>query len=213
VSFLSLGGRCRYCRHRIDDTPIAEILTVLLFVLSYAYWPLPLHGAGLLEFVCWLIFVTGFMGLAIYDLKWFLLPNRVVYPLLALAVVQVLTVALFFSGGTNLLLGSLWGLLVGGGFFYLLFQLSGGKWIGGGDVKLGAVLGIIVGGPLNACLVLFGASLIGTVITLPLIITGRAKRTTVIPFGPFLLVATIVVRIFGASIVMWLRQRAYLPAN
>jgi prepilin signal peptidase PulO-like enzyme (type II secretory pathway) len=137
LSYVSLGGKCRYCHHKIDDTPFSEIVTALLFILSYIYWPLDFHGVGTIEFVFWLIFLTGFMALAMYDLKWFLLPNRIVYPLLVLAVVQTLIVTLFYRGGWSFTEDAFLAALIGGGLFYLLFQISGGKWIGGGDVKLG----------------------------------------------------------------------------
>jgi prepilin signal peptidase PulO-like enzyme (type II secretory pathway) len=97
--------------------------------------------------------------------------------------------------------------LVGGGIFYLLFQLSAGKWIGGGDVKLGALLGILVGGPVQSLLLIFVASALGSVISVPLLITGKAKRGTKLPFGPFLIVAAIIVRLFGVSLVAWYKRQ------
>jgi prepilin signal peptidase PulO-like enzyme (type II secretory pathway) len=104
---------------------------------------------------------------------------------------------------------SLLGLAVLGGLFYLLFQISRGKWIGGGDVKLGFVLGLLVGGPGMSILVLFLASTAGTLVTMPLLVTGRAKRTSRIPFGPFLLLATFIVQLFGTSLSAWY-QRIFL---
>jgi prepilin signal peptidase PulO-like enzyme (type II secretory pathway) len=211
-SWLALGGKCRYCRQPISPQyPLVELLTAALFVFSYVFWPSAFHGAGLLEFILWLVFLVGFVALAVYDLKWFLLPNRIVYPLLGLAILQVLAVVIFYHGGLHLLLSSVWGALVGGGLFYALFQISGGKWIGGGDVKLGSLLGILVGGPLAAGLLLFTASLAGTVFALPLMAAGKVKRTTLVPFGPFLLLAALIVRLFGASVITWLQTRYLLP--
>jgi leader peptidase (prepilin peptidase)/N-methyltransferase len=212
LSWLSLGGKCRYCGKPIGwQYPFVEMLTAIAFIVSYIYWPSGFHGLGLLEFICWLLLMTGFMALAVYDLRWFLLPNRIIYPLLVLTVVELVASILFFHGGTRSLLGSIWGVLIGGGIFYILFQASGGKMIGGGDVKLGALLGLLIGGPIDACLLLFVASLCGTIIALPLMAAGKAKRTTLVPFGPFLLLAAFLIELFGTSLVMWLRQRGYLP--
>lgn len=212
-SWLFLKGRCRYCKKPISwQYPAVELLTAVLFVLSYILWPVSLQGASLQNWVFfgfWLVFLVGFIILAVYDLKWQLLPNAVVYPLLALAITQaVLRTALALDSG---LWGSaFWGLLVGGGLFYLLFQISGGKWIGGGDVKLGAVLGILVGGPLAAIFVLFIASWLAMLATLPLLALGKANRTSRIPFGPFLIAAGIIVYIFGADIAGWYRETLLL---
>src|SRR5579859_6630448 len=75
VSWLLLRGKCRYCRKPIQDTPVAELLVPALWVVSYVYWPHALYSSlGLFTFVAWLLFVVGFVALAIYDFKWFLLP-------------------------------------------------------------------------------------------------------------------------------------------
>jgi prepilin signal peptidase PulO-like enzyme (type II secretory pathway) len=172
-------------------------------------WPLP-QTWGVVEFWLWLVFVVGFMILAVYDLRWYILPDKVVYPLMGLAAANVLVHALFFDGGAQVLLGACWGVLISSGIFYVLFQLSQGKWIGGGDVKLGVVIGLLIGGPLNSFLLLFLASTLGTIVSLPLLLMGRANRTTLIPFGPFLLLATFVIVIYGTTITDWLYRTLLL---
>ena len=208
VSWISLGGKCRYCHRPISrQYPLVELLTAGLFIFSWAFWPLTLSGVGLFEFVFWLIFITGLTALAIYDLKWFLLPNRIIYPLIGLALVQLLVILVFYHGGFSALSSAFWGISIAAGIFYVLFQLSHGKWIGWGDVKFGVLLGMLVGGPLNSILMLFIASCTGTLLSLPLVIAGRAKRDTHLPFGPLLVIGAIVVRLFGASITHWLTGR------
>ena len=50
---------------------------------------------------------------------------------------------------------------------------------------------------------LFGASLLGTLLTTPLLVSGRAKRDTRIPFGPFLIIAAILVQLYGVPFTEW----------
>lgn len=147
------------------------------------------------------------MAMIIYDALWLILPDRIVFPLLILAVVQVLAVSILFDGGISSVLMAIGGMAIGGGLFYALFQISKGKWIGGGDVKLGAVLGLIVGSPMAATLMIFSASCIGTVIALPLLATGKAKANTRLPFGPFLIGATIIVYLLGAGLIDWYKNK------
>jgi prepilin signal peptidase PulO-like enzyme (type II secretory pathway) len=206
LSWIELRGKCRYCHKPIDDTPLTEIGTALLFVGSYLFWPYEFNSLGTTLFVFWLVFLVGFVALALYDLKWMLLPNKIVYPLIGLAVVQVLLVATYFDGGWDSLLGAFWGFVVGSGVFYGIFQLSKGKWIGGGDVKLGMVLGILAGGALESALLIFIASVFGTLFSIPLLVAGKAKAKMRIPFGPFLLAAMVVVYLFGADILSWYRD-------
>ncbi len=205
VSWLMLKGKCRYCRKPISwQYPAVELATASLFLFSYAYFPYKLHALDQkLDFVFWLIFLVGFMALTVYDLRWYLLPDKIVYPLYGVALLQVLWIATAGHGGLKSMAQAGLGLLIGGGLFYVLFQVSKGKWIGGGDVKLGGLLGLVVGSPSKAILMLFVASLAGTVVALPLLVTGRAKRTSRLPFGPFLILAAIIVYLFGGSILDW----------
>src|SRR5581483_9902566 len=146
-SWVFLQGRCRYCDARISwQSPVIEIIMGLLYVGSYLLWPTALHGLGLMQFCFWLAFLVGFAALADYDLRWYILPDRIVYPLVGLAIVEGVLAAVLFHTGWQSLLGSVWGILIASGIFYVLYQVSDGAWIGGGDVKLGLVIGILLGG-------------------------------------------------------------------
>lgn len=203
LSWVSLGGKCRYCRKPIPDSPLVELALPLLFVLSYVYWPQALHGAGLFTFALWLVFLVGFTALAVYDFKWFLLPDVIVFPLIGLAILQVLGKWIFFGSTWQGVVWSVAGVAVISGLFYGIFHVSKGKWIGFGDVKLGIVLGLLAGGPMQALLVLFLASSLGLVSALPLVLTGKANRKSHLPFGPLLIAGLIVVVLFGQVMIDW----------
>lgn len=207
ISWLSVAGKCRYCRKPISvQYPLVELVTAGLFVLSFVYWPLKLQGLETGVFGLWLVVLTGLMALLVYDAHWYLLPNRIVYPLTALAgamaLLRLLDANHVLVAGLNLAAA----VAVGGGIFYGLYQISGGKWIGGGDVKLGWLLGLIVATPSGSFLFIFIAALLGTAASIPLLVSKRLKANSVIPFGPFLIVATIIVQLFGVSILLWYRK-------
>jgi len=207
-SWITLRGKCRYCHQPISwQYPIIELLVPLLFVMSYTCWPYGWQANGLFQFIIWLTFLVGLVALTVYDLRWMLLPNKIVYILLGLSIASVLGKYLLATGGVEVLMSSIWGFICVGGFFYLLFQVSAGKWIGGGDVKLGFVLGILVDGPLNSLLLLFFASLLGSVISVPLLVSKTLKRTSRIPFGPFLISSALVVYLFGTAITNWYKHK------
>lgn len=201
LSWLYLRGKCRYCHRRIDDSPIVELSTAALFLLSYACWPYSLHGLGLYYFVFWLIFLVAFVALAVYDLKWYLLPDKLVFPLIGLAALQLAGAIIFYHQGWQTIVTAFWGVMVSSGIFYAIFKISKAQWIGGGDVKLGVVIGILLGGPMMSFLMLFTASSLGSLIGIPLLIAG--KRQVRLPFGPFLLIATVIAMLFGSSIINW----------
>lgn len=207
LSWLSLKGKCRYCKKAISiQYPIVELVTALLFVISYLWWPVTLSGAQISIFILWLMLVVGFMALIVYDLRWQLLPNRIIYTLGLIAAIQA-CISIFAANRPAIaLLNVILAVIVGGGIFYVLFQVSGGKWIGGGDVKLGWLLGLVAGTPARSLLFIFLAALLGSLFSVPLLLTKRLNRTSKIPFGPFLIVALIVVQLFGASILHWYTQ-------
>ena len=131
--------------------------------------------------------VIGLVALTVYDLRHMILPNKIVFPLMGLAVVmRVLMWSQGDSSFTDELIDSVAGVLVGGGLFYVLFQVSGGRWIGGGDVKLGFLIGILLG-PMNALVALLVGFYSAAIIILPLMATKKVTRKSKIPFGPFLI--------------------------
>jgi prepilin signal peptidase PulO-like enzyme (type II secretory pathway) len=207
LSWLSLKRRCRYCRKPISwQYPLVELATAILFIASYVWWPVNFSTAQTLIFILWIALLTGLLALLIYDVRWKLLPNRLIYPLSLVALAQAVIVVTIAHRPLIAALNAVLAVIVGGGIFYVLFQVSKGKWIGGGDVKLGWLLGLVVGTPARSLLFIFLGALGGSLVSLPLLANGRLKRNSVIPFGPFLIVGAIIAQLFGADILHWYRQ-------
>ena len=210
VSWLALRGKCRYCGQPISHQyPLVEIALAALFVASYGWWPAAFNTTQTALFGLWLVLLTGLLALLVYDVNWQLLPNRLLYPLGAIAAAGAVITITTAARPLTALLNTVTAVIVGGGVFYVLFQVSGGKWIGGGDVKLGWLLGLVAGTPARSLLFIFLAALGGSLLSLPLLATGRLKRDSIIPFGPFLILALIIVQLFGHSILFWY-QRTFL---
>lgn len=207
VSWLWLRGKCRYCKATISwQYPTVEAVTMLLFVGSYVFWPQAFQGSEWLSFGLWLAILVGLVALTVYDVRWMVLPNRIVFPLLVVGAARALVLIVQNSHPWHELLSIVIAVLIGGGIFYALFQLSAGRWIGGGDVKLGLLLGLVVAQPSHAFLLLFLASVLGTLFILPPWLAKKVKKTTRIPFGPFLIAACIVTLWWGANIINWYQQ-------
>jgi prepilin signal peptidase PulO-like enzyme (type II secretory pathway) len=203
LSWLFLKRKCRYCKQPISwQYPFVELGVALLFVLSYIFWPDSLLATrySLLMFMSWLIILVGLVALVVYDIKWMLLPDKIVFPLIGIALLSLI-VQFILGRPLNDIYGILWAVAIGGGIFGLIFLASRGKWIGGGDVKLGLLLGIVVAMPEYAFLLLFIASLAATLFSLPLLIAKKLKKNSKVPFGPFLILACIVVVLFGSRMI------------
>jgi prepilin signal peptidase PulO-like enzyme (type II secretory pathway) len=204
-SWLALRGHCRYCGKKIDDTPLVEVAMPLMFVMSYLWWPQPLQvqGQGIYDLVLWLILLVCLLILMVYDFKWMLLPDKVVFPVIGLSVLYVAGNVIVYNAAWGYLINAVLAVVMVSGLFAVLHFASGGRWIGFGDVKLAIALGLLAGTPANAMLLLFVASLAGTLVALPLVIAGKAGRKTKLPFGPLLIFGTFVVVLFGERILAW----------
>lgn len=205
VSWLGTKGRCRYCKQPIGSfEPLMELGTAIVFVLFTATWQ---HTYGLqpLEMVLlglWLAALTMLAILFAYDLKWFLLPDSIVFPLIGLAVVIVgLTLTIKHLDVAGALLSSGGSVLVLAGLYFVLWFISQGKWVGFGDVKLGIALGLLLMDWQLALLALFLANFIGTIIVLPGLVTRKLSRQTQVPFGPLLIAGFFIALIAGPEIV------------
>ncbi len=206
VSWLSLGGKCRYCHRSISwQYPLVELTTAALFIASYLFWPLPItyNLEPITSFAVWLISLVMLMALMVYDIRWMLLPNKIVFPLTGVAAIGALLRIVAADQPLHAFVLTVAAVAIAGGIFYVLFQISGGKWIGGGDVKLGFALGLLLGKPELAFLMLFVASLLGLVVSLPAVIAKKNTMASKVPFGPFLIVAMVFVQLFGTQIIDW----------
>lgn len=203
-SWLWLRGKCRYCASPISaQYPIVEATTALLFVLSWLLWPSNLSMSWyLLAFITWLVALVGLIALMIYDVRWMLLPNRMIFPLLA--IVGASTVVQFILGRPiRDIVSIIFTIAITSGVFWVLYQISAGKWLGGGDVKLGLLTGLLIGYPAGGLMYLFFASILGLFWVVPGLVSKKVTLTQRVPFGPFLIASTVLVVLFGTAIIDW----------
>ena len=205
LSWVSLGGKCRYCKKSIGLLePLLELGLAAFFVLSYMVWlPQLTSVAMVIAFACWLLVGVGLAVLAVYDSKWFLLPNKVVFPLIGIAAVG----ALVQIAVAPAVIPAVWSLVgacvILSGIYLALYIVSKGKWIGFGDVKLGLVLALSLGTWQRAFVCLFLANVLGCAVMIPFMMRGKVSRKTQIPFGPFLIAGWALTGIVGSLIIGW----------
>jgi prepilin signal peptidase PulO-like enzyme (type II secretory pathway) len=132
-----------------------------------------------------------------------LLPNRLVGVLFGLSVAYIVSRELYLGATLVSTLQITGAVAITAGLFWILYQVSDGRWIGGGDVKLGVPLGLFIAEPVAAALMLFVASMLGSIVGGVLIGIKGSSRDVKIPFGPFLILATVIVVLFGTRIIDW----------
>jgi prepilin signal peptidase PulO-like enzyme (type II secretory pathway) len=212
-SWLVLRGRCRYCSKKISaQYPIVELACAGVFILSYTFWPGDVNTSGdYILFITWLASFIGLLALLIYDIRWMLLPNRIIYPTLAVASLGRI-LYIFTSQDNKLHAILMWALsvLVASGIFWALYVISAGKWIGFGDIRLGFITGTLLASPGKSFLMIFLGSILGTLFIAPALVAGKRDLTSKLPFGPFLIAGCAVALLFGSSILDWY-NRILLP--
>lgn len=202
LSWLSLKGRCRYCKKPISaQYPAVEILMSALVVISYCFWPYALDGVGYLLFSIWVVMLVLLLALAVYDIRYMILPTELVYALDGLVVTFVAIVAINESSKT-IFIDSIIGSVLLGGLFWLLYQISKGAWIGGGDVRFGFGMGFFLGWQ-KALVGLSAAAYIGTFIVIIALILGKYHKKMKLPFGPLLIGGWFVAFIWGDKMIDW----------
>lgn len=202
VSWLLLRGRCRYCHKKIDDSPLTELGVATVFAMSYLFWPLGFATGGTALFILWLISIVFLAALFLYDLKWSLLPNVLTFPLIGLGVVWVGIYYGFVMPQSPLetLQSVLFGFASVAGIYGTLYFVSKGEWVGFGDVKLGVFMGLVLGWQ-GGLLAVMLANIIAFIWVAPGLMTRRLDRKARIPFGPFLIVSTVLTLIFGERLI------------
>lgn len=239
LSYLTLRGKCRYCHRKlsIEYLLVELIMGILVAGIFFRSDPYVIPVSTLLTLVFQSFFVTVLIAVAITDFRKTLIPDRIMIPAIYISLVSLVAFTIFKIGylywflsqselgrlllpphneyftrhailaGEPLILGlvSAFGLA---GFFLLLIFATKGKGMGGGDVKLGAFIGLGLGFP-NALLAAVLAFVIGAVYALVAIILGKKHFGENIPFGPFLVLGSLIALFWGNQIIDWYLRLNY----
>lgn len=195
VSYLLLGGKCRYCKGNISfQYPLVEGITALSSFLLFMEFGLSWSYLFYFIFVASLIVITGI------DLFHQIIPDVISLPGIGLGLL-----ASFISPHLTFL-NSLMGMLLGGGSLFLVATLY--QWLfkregmGGGDVKLLAMIGAFLGWKAVVLTILL-SSLIGSISGVIIMVLKGKDFKYAIPFGPFLSLGAVISLFYGEQIITW----------
>jgi len=201
VSWIFLRGKCRNCNGSISMRyPFVELCTGIFFaIVAWKFWPSRMVGFPLL--IAFLYLAAVSIALALIDLDTHTLPNAIVLPSYFIGVSL-----LMISGISSGEYGALERALVGMAVLWLIYfgmAMAYPAGMGFGDVKLAGILGLFLGylgwGALFTGA--FAAFLLGGLVGIGLLLSGKANRKSGIPFGPWMLAGAWIGVLFSASIV------------
>ncbi len=208
LSFVLLKGHCRKCHSPISwQYPAVELVTAIFFILTpdfvirdmrYVTW----NPEMILHITYYLSLVATLLVIFFSDLRYEIIPDQIVYPAI------VVTLLFLVSQYRSLLVSNVLSGLLAAGFLLVLHLLTRGRGMGLGDVKLAGLMGLALGWP-KIIVAFYLAFLTGAALGVILILRGKKKLTSQIPFGPFLAGATILSIFYGEAI--WGKIIAGLP--
>ncbi len=198
ASFVMQTGKCRSCKKKISwQYPLVEFFTGLIFVLIFNEF-----SSYQFIYTCFLYLVSCFLiVIFVYDLKYYLVADKIIYPAIILSLIFNIYLWIL-NNDFQIFFWSIITALASGGFFLVLFLLSKGKWMGAGDVLIGVLIGLILGA-YQTIVALFLAFLIGAVVAIILLILKKKKMKSEIPFGPFLVIGTMISIFWGNILINW----------
>jgi len=189
VSFLVLGGKCRKCKKEISiQYFLVEAISAFLFIFIYYYFGVSIDTL-LLVILSMFLLVIFFI-----DLKHYIIPNELTFPLMGIGFLKSFDPNLntaIFPNFVNSLIGGVLGYSLIWSIIFFYKQIRNKEGMGLGDAKLLAVTGFWFGW-ISVPFVIFSSSIIALISVIPSLMTKKRKMTSQIPFGPYIVVATVI---------------------
>ncbi len=192
ISYIFLQGKCANCANPIAlRYPLIEAFTAItsfLVASHFGYSPQTLFA---------LVLTWSLIALSFIDIDHNLLPDSITLPVLWLGL--LLSVFGLFAESHDSIIGAIAGYLILWSVYKAFKWLTGKEGMGYGDFKLLALFGAWLGWQ-SLPLIIFLASLVGSIIGISMILIFRHDRNIPIPFGPYLAAAGWIALMWGESI-------------
>ena len=187
-SWLCLGGKCRKCKEPISPQyPIVEATNGILYLLIFAVcgfkW----------ESIIYCLMASALLVLSVIDWRTYEIPIGINIFILVLGILHII---IDYHNWLNYVIGFFGISLV----LLIIFYLSGGRAIGGGDVKLMAAAGVVIGWKL-IILAFFIGCIVGSVIHLIRMKVSGAQK--VLAMGPYLAIGIMIATLWGENLISW----------
>ncbi|MBU0576475.1 prepilin peptidase [Patescibacteria group bacterium] len=210
LSFLILRGQSRCCKKSIPFSyPVVEFMTGSLFVWWYwigsVFFKLTVAPFSVLQPLFWLMVGVLLITIFFADLIHLIVPDLAVGILFFITIVY----RLYLTAANIMQVKDLWaailGMVITVIFFGSLWWLTKGRGMGLGDVKLVAPIALLLGWP-KVIVGIFLSFILGGIVAVGLLVSGKRKMGQVIPFGPFIIIGTILSLAVGEAIFTWYLQ-------
>ena len=189
LSFIFLKGKCRCGKSKINlQYFLVELVSAISFVLIYYF-----YGVSITTLL--LIILTIFFIIIFFiDLKHYIIPNELTFPLMLIGFIKSFDPNLnqsLFPNYINSLIGGLFGYLIIWLIIFFYKNLRKKEGMGLGDAKLIAVVGFWFGW-FSIPFTIFISSLVALIFSVPSLLKKTRNMSTQIPFGPFIIIGCLI---------------------
>ena len=192
ISYFLLGGKCRKCKKKISiQYSLVEFISIFSFFNIYY-----LYGITLTTLLL-MILSLSLIIIFFIDLKHYIIPNSITFPMMALGFVKSFDPNLnsMFPNYINSLIGGIFGYGIIWSIIYFYKQIRKKEGMGLGDAKLFAVIGFWFGW-ISIPFIIFLSSVIALISVIPDLLKKSKKLSSQIPFGPYIIIATLIFIVF-----------------
>ena len=201
LSYIFLKAKCRDCSAKINvKYLLVELISALSFVWFFYLFGLSL--TTLLFFILSIFFIIIFF----IDLKHFIIPNELTFPLMAIGLLKSFDPNLnqyLFPNFLNSLIGGVAGYIIIWMIIFIYKRLRNKEGMGLGDAKLLSAIGFWFGW-ISIPFILFFSSFIALVLAIPSLINKSKNLSSRIPFGPYLILGCILYLLLLEKIILYL---------
>ena len=187
LSYFLLGGKCSKCKKKISTQYlIVEAISIISFLIIYY-----LFGTSLTTILLIILFLS-FLIIFFIDLKHYIIPDVLTFPMMALGFFKSFDPNLspIFPNYINSLLGG----IIGYGIIWLLIffykKIRNKEGMGLGDAKLLSAIGFWFGW-ISIPFVIFLSSVLALLVVTPSLINKSKEMSSQIPFGPYLVLGSV----------------------
>ena len=199
ISYLLLGGKCANCKKSISARyPLVETLTAVLAAMCAWRFGFGWEAAMAIAMTFALVAIT------MIDADTQLIPDSIVLPLLWIGLLMSLFHPMpgsesLFIAPRDAIVGAIAGYLSLWTVYQLFKLVTGKEGMGYGDFKLLAALGAWLGWQQLPMIILMSA-LVGAIVGISMMVFRGHKRSTPIPFGPYLAAAGWITMLWGDTV-------------
>ena len=192
LSYLILGGKCSKCKKKISlQYLLVETISIISFLIIYY-----LYGITLTTILLIILFLS-FLIIFFIDLKHYIIPDILTFPMMAIGFFKSFDPNLnpIFPNYINSLIGGIFGYLIIWSIILFYKKIRNKEGMGLGDAKLLAVIGFWFGW-ISIPFIIFLSSAIALIIVIPDLLKKSKKLSSQIPFGPYIIIATLIFIVF-----------------